>query len=243
MATARKVKALFIGLLVVVTIVSGIALMNSVPTNFVVGIPQSCKASVNIDAPSSLNFYEGELSTATVKITNVTCGISYVRLALNGISKNFYSVGPKYITVISPKTTPKEFTVYFDIPPDAAGKSYSGVYTLYTNEGTYTFGNVAINVKSAEKPKIKVETTEMASKAEIPETAAVSLWYGIVFFAALVSLIFLGFEYFVVTKKHAFEGALRRGEDEIYKAIGVAPKQKVEFGSALKKVSTKRKKR
>jgi hypothetical protein len=177
----------------------------------------------------------GTTSTATVTITKVICGVSYVRLSLNGIPSGFYSVGPKYINAIAPTSVPRQFTVYFDIPPNSTDKGYTGIYTIYANEGTYAFGELSIDIGSAEKPKLQVETATMASTAEIPEKVAASIWYSTVFFASLVALIFIGYECLLLYKKKEYKGALKRGEDEIYKALGTAPKKRAKFGRALGK--------
>lgn len=239
MTSYRRLRPVLIGVLIIAVLASGVAFLSSQPSGLVIGIPQTCKAAVNFAGPASLDLAPGEIKEVQISITKVTCGISYVRLALNGIPGEFYSVGPKYIPAIAPVSVPREFTLYFDIPPDAEGKSYTGIYTIYTNEGTYTFGELIVNVGSIEKPRLLVETR--ISKQEVPEAAAVLTWYGIVFFASLVTLVFVGYEYFVLSKKREFSSALKREESGIYRAIGkAAPSHKPKFESALKKAKKRR---
>ena len=241
MVTENKAKSILLGLLAIVAISSGAAFFDQNPTGFVVGIPQSCRATINFDAPAVLDVGPGELKEATITVTKVTCGVSYVRLSLNGMPSQFYTVGPNYIGVISPSSVPKEFTIYFDIPPDAEGKSYTGIYTIYSNEGTYTFGELQLNVATIEKPRLFVESTARVSQPQVPESVALMTLYGLVFFASLVTLIFVGYEYFVLSKKQEFGKALKRQPGSIYKALGRgAPERTVKFESALKKAKKRR---
>lgn len=227
-------KTIGIGILITLVLFGGFFLSKDMLSGLVVGVPSSCKAQANLAAPEIFDLYIGETATADVQISKVMCGISYVRLFLNGIPKGLYTVGPTYIPVITPKAT-KNFTIYFDVPLGTEEKSYGGVYTLYTNEGTYTFGEFTVNINTREKPKIQVQPVIRVSKDEIPEKIAISMWYATVFFAALIAAILIGFAYFALSQKHGAEAALKREENAIYKAIGVSPLKKAGFESAFKK--------
>ncbi len=235
----RKAKAFLLGILAVLTIASGIGFLNSAPSGLVVGVPSTCKSTVNFEAPEHLGLKPGELKDVSVVITDVSCGVSYVRLSLNGIPNEFYSVAPKYIGVISPASTPQPFVIYFDIPPIAEGKSYTGIYTIYTNEGTFTFGELTLDVSSVEKPQRAI-LTPMSSTQQVPESAALVTWYGVLFFASLTTLILLGYEYFIFSKKQEMGSALKRKEEGINRALGTSVKKRSSFEFALKKAKKRR---
>ncbi len=238
MAGQGKAKIFLIGVLALLTIASGIGFLNEGPSGLVVGIPSTCKSTVNFEAPEQLSLKPGELKDISVVITEVSCGVSYVRLSLNGIPKEFYSVAPIYIGVISPASTPQPFVIYFDMPASAEGKSYTGIYTIYTNEGTFTFGELTVDVSSVEKPARPV--VSMKSTEQVPESVARVTWYGVLFFASLAMLILLGYEYFLYTRSKEMSSALKRKEGGLSRALHTSPKKSKSFESALKKSRKKR---
>ena len=229
-----------LGVLVLLLILSSIAISEPRFTGFVVGIPSACKSKITIEAPKSIEIYAGETEEMQVKVNSVMCGVSYVRLKLSGISSELYTVGPSYHPVLSPGKT-GNFSVFFDIPEGADEKAYAGVYTIYTNEGTFSLGEINLNVLAPEKPKVQVEAVPIVSgKQVVLQQSDRTIWYALGFFASILAIIIVGYEYFAIREHKSRKEALKRPEAGIYRALGVSPKKRGEFETALGKGKKKR---
>jgi len=240
MALKKSQIRIVLGILVAIVLFSSIAISEPRLTGAVIGIPSACKSKIEIEAPHSIEIYAGSTEEMQVTVKSVLCGVSYVRLKVEGISSELYTVGPTYYPVLPPGRA-GNFSVFFDLPEDAKGKTYSGVYTIYTNEGRFFLGELNVNVLAPEKPKAQFETTSIVSGKQIVlKGADKTIWYALGFLSSILSIIIVGYEYFVYKEHKSRKEAIKRPEAGIYRALGVSPKRKEEFETALGKGKKKR---
>ncbi len=185
--------------------------------------------------------YAGTTGETSVKVTALTCGISFVRLGLAGISKDYYTTNPTYYRVMPPGTS-NEFKVLFDIPEGTEHISYTGTYMLYTNEGRYTFEDFSLNVVELEKPKIEVAPVPSVAKEElvIERKPVITYWHLIGIFSAILAIIVISVEYFTHSFQKARKDAFKRAESGIGTVFGESPSKEEEFEAVLRKGRKKR---
>ncbi|HIK00553.1 TPA: hypothetical protein H1016_03365 [archaeon] len=234
MVLKKPYTQIVLGVLIILVLVSSVAISSPRITATIIGIPSACKSKIALEAPKTMDIYAGTTEEVPVKVKSILCGVSYVRLELNGISKDLYTVGPTYHPVLAPGKE-GNFSIFFDIPGGTEEKTYAGLYTIRTNEGKFILGELNLNVLTPEKPKSEVESVSVVKEEVVIKGIDRTLWYGIGFLASILGIILISVEYFAVTKKHARLSALKRAEGEIYKALGVKPKKKEEFEKALRK--------
>ncbi len=231
-------KKVILGVLVALVILSTVVLSSGI-SGYIVGIPSNCRSKISIDAPETMDIYQGSTASFEVKIHNVSCGVSYTRLELYTIDESWYDTAPTSIGVIPPGEE-KSFMVYLDVPLDAELKTYSTPYRIYTNEGTFTLGNLELTVIEPEKPK--AEITNQISTGEGPVQEETSLpfsenakfWYGIALLASILAIAMLGTDVFKQVEEFD-EASRRRTGKELSKAMGKKSKKKEKFEKALKK--------
>ncbi len=223
-----------LGVLIAFVILSSMALSSPGITSFIVGVPSTCKSNISLDAPQSVDLYAGSTEEILLKIKSIACGVSFVRLELNGIARDFYTVGPSYIPVLAPGKE-GNMSIFFDIPEGTEEKTYTGLYTIRTNEGNFILGELNVNILAPAKPKAEIESISISKEEVVVKGIDKAVWYGIGFLAAILAIILISLEYFSITKKRTLFEALKRSEEEIHEALGVEPEKKEEFEKALRK--------
>ena len=118
-----------LGILIVLVLLSSIALSTPQKSGAIIGIPSTCKSKITITAQNSLEISPGEMASIPAKVKSVLCGVSYVRLRLEGMPAELFYVSPPTIAVLSPGKE-GEYTITFDIPDNAPPKTYAGIYTV-----------------------------------------------------------------------------------------------------------------
>ncbi|MFO7872661.1 MAG: hypothetical protein R6U26_03415 [Candidatus Undinarchaeales archaeon] len=238
METEPFAKKVMLGVLVALVILSTLVLSSGL-SGYIVGVPSSCKSKLSIEAPESLEAYQGDMASFEVKIYNVSCGVSYARLELYTIEDDWYDTAPTSIGVIPPGEE-KSFMVYLDVPLDAELKTYSTPYRIYTNEGTFTVGNLELILIEPEKPKAEItnqiSTGEgpVQTETNLPFSENAKFWYGIALLASILAIAMLGTDVF--KRVEAFdEASKRRTGEELSKAMGKKTEKKKKLEKALKK--------
>lgn len=226
-----------LGSLVFITLL-GIMVLNTGMSGYVIGVPSSCKSQINVEAPGSIEVYQGETTSYDVKVYNVSCGVSNVNMAPYGLEENWYDISPTRVATIAPGQE-KTFRVYLDVPLNAEIKTYSTPYKFSTNEGQFIVGETEIEVVEPEKPKaepniqVSTEEVEISKKKEIPFSENAKFWYGVALIASVLAIAVIGSTFFkdVERKREAMK---RKPDSELPKAMGKKPEKKENFEKVIK---------
>jgi len=210
-----KLMAIIFSVLLATVIVSVISLTGK-PSGLI-ALPFPCVVHYTLTAPQTYEIYPGGTGSVRVDISDVSCGISYVRLTLENFPHAYYNITPSLLAAVAPGEI-ESFWINFNIPEDVPLNTYVATFRVRTNVDLLEKGSMTIQIKSSDKPAEKLEPIEGAPIRIPVEGKGQKMWWVIGLTSAVLAVLILSHEFFPVAPRKRAKSGGKKGVEDVLAA-------------------------